>query len=136
MGCEIISHTADLRIRVWGGDYKELFRSAFKCMMKILKKESGAATENASIKNLKVESADITGLLIDFLNEVLYHAETNREIYTGVKFIKFEETALEARLSGFPTAHFDEDIKAVSYHEAEIKKNPEGLFEARIVFDI
>ena len=31
---------------------------------------------------------------------------------------------------------FDEDIKAVTYHEANIEENEEGVLQTTIIFDI
>jgi len=43
---------------------------------------------------------------------------------------------LDARLFGAHVRKFDEDIKAVTYHEANITHSPTGEFETMIVFDI
>ena len=60
----------------------------------------------------------------------------NEEIYNEVKFLEFSETKLKAKIYGQKVDEFDEDIKAVTYHEVEIIKNDKGGFEAVIVLDI
>jgi len=43
---------------------------------------------------------------------------------------------VRAELRGQPVGAFGEDVKAVTYHEAEIRLNAAGGFETRLVFDI
>ena len=40
------------------------------------------------------------------------------------------------KLSGTRINNFDEEIKAVTYHEANVIKNKKGLWETCIIFDI
>lgn len=62
---------------------------------------------------LELASLDISSLLIDFLSTILTLSYENKAIFC-----------------------FDKDIKAVTYHEAEVKKNDQGKYETTIVFDI
>jgi SHS2 domain-containing protein len=41
-----------------------------------------------------------------------------------------------ATIKGNRVSYFDEDIKAVTYHEAAVKQNNEGQLETVIIFDI
>jgi SHS2 domain-containing protein len=62
--------------------------------------------------------------------------QTHKEIYNEVKFKKFLNNNLEAELIGNKVESFGEDIKGVTYHELEITKNKNGLYQATILFDI
>lgn len=132
---ELISHIADVRLRVEADSLPELFVAAIEGMNSIIKEKREERKEKSS-KIIKIQSPDKTALLIDFLNEVLYQSQANKEIYTEVKFLEFSETALKAEIYGQKVEEFDEDIKAVTYHEAEIVKNERGNFETVIVLDI
>lgn len=138
MPYEIIEHTADIKIRVWGSSLEDLFSEALLVMMKIVKATTRLPTGNLVVMEhkIKVEAPDRTALLVDFLSEVLALSQTNKEIYTEVKFNKFSGTELEAVLRGVKVDEFDEDIKAVTYHEAEVRQNEKGEWETSIVFDI
>ena len=59
-------------------------------------------------------------LLVDFLSEILYQSQINKEIYNNVKFNKFTITELEAEIFGQKVERFGEDIKAVTYHNLDI----------------
>jgi len=134
MSYEIIDHTADLRMRVSGSSPEELFESAVAGMMFILKKNP--REREVVRRQIKVDSVNFTTLLIDFLNEVLSLVETHKEIYTKVRFGKLDEKSVRAELKGTVQESFDEDIKAVTYHEAQVKKNKESEWETILVFDI
>ncbi|MCH7882833.1 archease [Patescibacteria group bacterium] len=134
MGYEVIGHTADIRLKVWGLTEKELFRDALLGMMNLIKPLGRGMSKSRRV--VKIEAGDQTALLVDFLNEALYQSHTKKEIYDEVKFNQLTDKNLEAELIGFPVDEFDEDIKAVTYHEAEIKKRPDGQFETTLIFDI
>lgn len=114
----------------------DLFVAAIEGMNSIIR-ESRIKNQELRIKrNIEIQSPDKTALLIDFMSEVLYLSQTNREIYMEVNFLEFSEMALKAEIYGQKVDEFDEDIKAVTYHEANIIKNEKGNFETMIVFDI
>ncbi len=135
MTFEILSHTADLRMRISGRNYEELFKAALLGMSRILK-ERELKTVKKIKRVIKVSSLDYNALLVDFLNKVLYESQTRKEIYFDVKFKKLLPKLLEAEIFGSKIARFDEDIKAVTYHEMEVKKRPDGFLETIIIFDI
>ncbi|MEK7596099.1 MAG: archease [Patescibacteria group bacterium] len=135
MTYKILSHTADLRMAASGKDYREIFESALAGMADILKQGAGRFPA-VKKRKIKIASPDYAALLIDFLNEALYLAQTNNEVYFIVHFKDLSPTGLEAEISGIPTEKFDEDIKAATYHEIEIHKNKKGELEAIIVFDV
>ena len=134
MSYKILEHTADARIYVDGKDLAELFESAIAGMMEMYGPE-GIQKETADRK-VSVESDNQSYLLIDFLNEILILVNKYKEIYTIKKFKKISNNEVEAILSGQRASHFNKDIKAATYHEANIRKNDDGLLETNIVFDI
>lgn len=131
---EILEHTADLKIRVFGKDKKELFLNALLAMVSGLRPK--IKNQNSKIKKIKVKSSNLETLLVDFLSEVLYLTQINKEVYTDIEFELFSETELQGILKGQKIKQFGEDIKAVTYHNLEIKQKKDGTFEATILFDI
>src|SRR3989344_9396794 len=132
---EILEHKADLKIRVFGKTKEELFLNAMLGMEDCLKSLPAEASAKAGeIRKIKIKSPDLPALLVDFLSEVLYLIQTNKEIYDKVDFEKFGDTELEAEISGKAVERFGEDIKAVTYHGLEIKQIKNGLWLATILF--
>lgn len=135
MPYEVIAHTADLRLKVRGTDPEDLFREALKGMMGVLKADTKHMPTPVR-QTVAIEAADRTALLVDFLSAALSRAQISREVYTDVQFRHFTERALEAELIGAKVSEFDEDIKAVTYHEADVRKNERAEWETTLVFDI
>lgn len=135
---KLLSHTADVRLKVEGDSLEELFTAAMEGMFEFAKHGFCATDKNFPIsENIKISSGDITALLIDFLSEILTLSQEKKAIFCRLEFVKLIETEVEVRVLGAEVEKFNEDIKAVTYHEADIKKNPKtGLYETNIVFDI
>jgi len=129
---EILDHPSDVRVRVFGDTKEELFLNAMEGMNAVLKPDLLKKTTN---RRVAVNSYDLNALLVDFLSEVLYLSQVNKEIYTDVVFDKFSDKELEGELKGNKVESFSEDIKGVTYHDLKIEQK-NGLYEATILFDI
>lgn len=131
---EVLEHKADLKIRAFGKTKEELFLNMLLGMTGSQKTE-GKIKEEINRK-IKIQSLDLSTLLVDFLSEVLYLSQVNKEIYSGVKFTKFTDTELEGGLTGQKIERFGEDIKAVTHYDLAIRQNKDGIWEATILFDV
>lgn len=130
---EILSHTADVRLRVTAPTLEELFRDAMRGMYAVMRGEPGERRVSATIR--VHDSADTTALLVDFLNEILGRAHVAREMFTDASFTRFDDTSLDAEVTGFAPASFEEDVKAVTYHEADVRRDGDQ-WTTMLVFDI
>ena len=145
---EILPHPAELRLRIYGKTIEELFINAAFALAKIQGKNI-ALRRRSSMKCykkiIKIQSVDINSLLVDFLSEILAKSQINKCVYlmsnvncqmSGVK------AELKATLIGFPVDRFDEDIKAVTYQDVDIKLITQNsllktkLWQTELVFDI
>lgn len=135
---KILAHTADLRLQIFGHTEEELFQNAVSALASILGGEEIIKTKKspAGFEKIKAEAPDINSLLINFLNEVLTQSQINKKIYLRAKFLKFSPKNLEAQIFGFETGEFKKDVKAVTYHRAEISFNKRGIFEITVTLDI
>ncbi len=130
---ELIHHTADVRLRVSSGTLEDLFRDAVHGMYAVMRGERGSTPVTRMIS--VDESADTTSLLVDFLNEVLNRAQIGREMFDEIRFTRFEPLSLTAELTGTTPAEFEEDVKAVTYHEADVRRESGG-WTTMLVFDL
>ena len=131
---QLIHHTADVRVLVTADTLEALFRDAVHGMYAVMR---GEAHEGSPVRRTIAvdESADTTALLVDFLNEVLNRAQIGRELFDAVTFTRFEATSLTAELAGRAPAEFEEDVKAVTYHEADVRLE-DGRWTTMLVFDL
>ncbi len=128
-----LPHTADIRMQVTGKTLEELFCGAVAGMMELL--DGKSAAEDFVVEAVAVQAQDRTVLLIDFLNEILTRALTEKRVYRVVRFSELSETRAACEVEGRSVASFQEDIKAVTYHEASVEKKG-GIWETVVIFDV
>jgi len=133
----VLSHTADLRLKIFGKNETELFQNAALALAYILFNDIERRLRFIrGYDSIRAEAADINTLLVNFLNELLTRSNVQKKVYPRLKILRFSPQVIEAQAAGFPVDYFDEDVKAVSYHEAAIKKNKRGILETTLVLDI
>ncbi len=141
-----LNHTADLRIEILGKDEEELFRNAVHSLYVLL----GLPVVPQHVEGLPVERLEILGqdheeALVQLLGELLYRATVERKqlIPDRVSLTRGEgaQEGYGVTLTGRCLLLADEtfqgkrEIKAVTYHDVQIRESGEG-FSARVVFDI
>ena len=132
---EILEHTADLKVKVFGKTKKDLFENAMIGMLKAAKYQKKLKSQNSKVK-IKIKSMDLPSLLVDFLSEILYLVETKKMVFEKVEFKKFTENEIEAILIGKPLKRMGVHIKGVTYHDLDIHQEKDGTWQATILFDI
>ncbi len=134
---KIIPHVADIRLLVEASSLDELFTVSLEGMNQILKKNfCKKKIETPEIHQIQVSSQDTTALLVDFLSEALTLSHIHGTVFCNVEFTRLTSDSLTASLIGAKVKGFDDDVKAVSYHEAEIERNSLGNLQTNLVFDI
>ncbi|MDD3735413.1 MAG: archease [Candidatus Pacebacteria bacterium] len=131
---EILHHTSDLKIRVFGKTKKDLFLNAMKGMQIALRAE--VLNLKSEVREVKIKSNDLNLLLVDFLSEINYLNEINKEVYQNIKFTKFSDTNLEAEIFGKKVKRFGLIIKGVTYYDLNVHQREDKIWEATILFDI
>ena len=133
----VIPHTSDIRLRVRADTLEELFAAALEGMAEIMQpKFCKKQPSHTTRYHLAVNADNPTLLLIDFLSEVLTRAHIDRVVYCRTEFATFAPTSFSATVSGSRTETFAEDIKAVTYHEADVRQDITGAWQTTIIFDI
>gem|GEM_PF-324869 len=134
---EYLPHIADIRMKIQGSTQEELFRAGMEGIGRILKTSVFESVAKADqIQQFSLESVDITALLVEFLNEVLMYSHTQKAVFFKLEIGYIDEHKLTAKIFGVRVEDFDDDIKAVTYHEADVIINESGIFETIIVLDI
>ncbi len=135
MSYKFLEHTADVRLHLEGKNLEELFVDGLRGVFEFLKPSPLSGSSRVE-REVAVDSSDITALLVDFLGELVRLASTYKEAYSRIIFDELSSSSLRATLIGEKISEFGDDIKAVTYHEANIVKNDQGRWETDIVFDI
>ena len=130
---EEIEHTADLAMRAYGRDLKELFANAAHGMFDLMAEP--ASDEPPRRREVALEGSDYEALLVDWLNELIYLHEVEGETYTQFTIQDISSTALRASVEGRSTSRKIKAIKAATFHDLRIREMGGG-YEATIVFDV
>jgi len=134
---KVLEHTADVRLWVESDTFRGLLAAALEGMAGLIKQSEGAVVNDKRFEEaIELDAPDSTALLVDFLSEVLTLSHQKKAVFTELQIDELDNNRIVGKVTGYRTDGFDDDIKAVTYHEAEIKKNKAGNFETMIVFDI
>lgn len=129
-----IEHTADWAITVRAPDLKQLFIVAANGMNSLMLEEPESVSLSLK-KRLNLSAIDAESLLVEWLSELAFWAETERLIFRSFEIHKIEAIYLEADVIGDVVPSIEKHIKAVTYHGLNIAATEAGL-EATIIFDV
>jgi SHS2 domain-containing protein len=129
---EEIEHTADLALRVYGQDMRELFANAAHGMFALM---AEPPKETTCEREVSLEATDYESLLVDWLNELIYLHEVEGKTYYQFNIETLSSTKLKAHMTGGPTKSKTKAIKAATFHDLKINETANG-FVATIVFDV
>jgi SHS2 domain-containing protein len=134
---EIIDHTADIGIIVYGADVEELFSNAALALFSLI-----TELENIEEKlhyNLEVSSEDGDSLLVEWLNELIYLFDTKHILFRRFDIESLTDNQLKATCYGEnfdPMKHkIKIGVKAATYHMLKLEKNGDG-YKAQVILDI
>ncbi len=134
---EQFPHTADIGVRVYGKDPKELFENAAFAMFDIIADLDGL--EGSIEEELDLKAPNQEELLVAWLDELLYNFYTKSIIFFKFNVEGLTQNSIKARafgrLVGQNRNRLKTEIKAATYHDLKIKKT-EGRYEVEIIFDI
>jgi SHS2 domain-containing protein len=99
----------------------------------MLKEPATASTPVA--KSVALEAMDAEGLLVEWLSELAFWAETEMLVFFRFDLHQVSPTRLTATIYGSKADQLEKHIKAVTYHNLKIVQTAAGL-SAVVVFDV
>lgn len=134
---QLLDHTADLGMDVEGSSLEEVFACAGRAIFELMAELD--AVEIRVSRDLVVEGTDLADLWVNFLREALYLWSGESLLIKKVQIRQISDTALEATLSGeaYDSGRhvLNMEIKAATYHQAEVVRTPKG-WKGRVIFDV
>ena len=128
-----VEHTADRALRISGRDLAELFANAALGMNSLML--TAAARRPSIAKHIKLEAIDAESLLVAWLSELAFWAETESLLFTRFEFLRISATRLSAVVRGDRVGAFEKHVKAVTFHNLDIRADAGGL-TTTVVFDV
>ena len=134
---ELIDHTADIGIHVFGDTAKDLFQNAAMALMDQLVETVDLFAQEE--KRITVEGNDWPDLMINWLREILYLWAGEEFLVQSVQIESIAENSLAAHLWVDPFSSerhkLKAEIKAITYHQAQAF-DTSSRWEATVIFDI
>jgi len=134
---EVLDHTADIGLIVYGEDLKSLFENAGEAFFHLITdlRKVRLRTE----KRIEIGKESLERLMVDWLTELLYLHEVENLLFKKFQVESVGEEGLRAKVKG---EAFQEGVhviktgvKAVTYHQIEVRKEKEG-WRAQIICDL
>ena len=141
-GFELLEHTADVGIRAWAATLEEAFEHATEGLAEVLGAlapgRSPGASEPGEPVPVEVTAPDPGGLLVDWLNEVLWLLETSR---AGLAAVRVERAGDGVASGSVELAAGGPDpdgtfVKAVTYHRLRVEPDPGGGWLLEVYLDV
>lgn len=134
---EILDHTADIGLIVYGDDLKSLFENAGEAFFRLI--TDWRRVRNRVERKINLRAESLERLMVDWLSELLYLHEVENLLFKEFKIKSIHEDGLEAMVRGEPFQEgihvIKTEVKAVTYHQIEVKQKA-GQWRARIILDL
>ncbi|MDZ7374835.1 MAG: archease [candidate division KSB1 bacterium] len=137
---EIIEHTGDVGVRVWGRTKEELFENAGRAMFCLLLRNADRVQPRFR-RCIAVRANALDELMVNWLSELNFNFCTENEVYREFKVLEIDDQFLRAEAHGEtfnPEVHEAKiEIKAVTFHQVYVGPRRDGPgWEANVIFDI
>lgn len=134
---EQFSHTADIGVRVFGRDLKELFNNAAFSLFDTIADLEGIT--NSVQQEIELTADNHEELLVLWLDELLYGFYTRSIIFSKFDIDLLTDTEIRAVAYGRPISanrnRLKVEIKAITYSGLHIKRTDHG-YMVEIIFDV
>ena len=134
---EVIDHTADIGILVYGSNLKQVFANAALGLFELMADLTGVKEEIK--REVELSAKDVEVLLVEWLNELIYISEVEHVIFKRFDIRQLSNTGIKATCFGEkikPRQHkLRRQIKAATYHMLKLNKDDSG-YKVQIIFDV
>lgn len=131
---EIIDHTSEVRVRVRANSFAELLAEAGRALARLQLGE-GPSAASGDWREIGLTAADRPGLLADWLNELIYLAESERWVASEFEVGTAGSGSLSARVRGITVPRLPGRVKAATLHGLRVEDVPGGV-AGEVVFDV
>ncbi len=133
---EIVNHTADVGIAAYGANMKQAFANAARGLFSLITELDDI--REVLYRDIEVTATDKEGLLVSWLNELIYQFDTENIIFKRFDITELNNTRLRARSYGEKVDssrhNLKTGVKATTYHLLTVDK--EDGYKVQVIFDI
>jgi SHS2 domain-containing protein len=134
---EILDHTADIGLVIYGENLKALFENAGEAFFRLITDLRKVRRRVERRINIGGESLD--RLMVDWLSELLYLHDVENLLFQGFKVESVGKDGLKAIVKGEVFREgvhvIKTEVKAVTYHRIEVRQE-KGGWRAQVILDL
>jgi SHS2 domain-containing protein len=129
-----VSHTSEVQLQAGAETFGELAAEMGRALGLLLLR-GVPADASGPARTLEVESVDREALLVDWLNEILFVAETAMWVPVELEILESSATHLKAAARGVQVEEPPAMVKAATFHGLKVEEADGGL-QAEVIFDV
>lgn len=132
----MLEHPGEVRLRLRASSFGELAATAGRALAELeLKRVPPTAAAADVWREVTVAGRDRAALLVNWLNELIYLAETERWVGTEFALVRETPTGLAMRVKGITVDRAPSQVKAATFHGLRIAASDTGV-QAEVVLDV
>lgn len=125
-----VAHTAEVQLEIEAASEEGVFADAALAFAEL----AGGVGAEPATREVRLEAADRATLLVDWLSELVFLADTDGFVADRVVELELGEGSLRATLAG-RVGTPRQLVKAATYHDLVLDRRGDGWF-ARVVLDV
>lgn len=131
---ELMEHRSEIALRIRASRFPDLLAEAGRALARI---QLGGADRmpGGPVREIRIAARDDATLLVDWLNELIFLAETERWVGLEFEVRSVDQNGVVATVSGVTLEQAPSRVKAATLHGLRLFQVPHGL-EAEVVLDV
>ena len=134
MSYEFLDHTSEVTVRLRAASFADLVAEAGRAMAELML--NGEDRESVDEwREIQVIGSERGALLVEWMNELIYLAETEQWAPVDLEVTEVEPLQLRIRARGVSLEQPFASVKAATLHGLLVREEPEGM-EAEVTLDV
>ena len=135
---EYLDHTADIGIRAYGQDLKDLFENAAEAMLAVTAELD--TIDEMMLMEVSVTASTLPDLMLNWLGELNFQHEVEEIFFCRTEIREISPNRLRAVVFGEARNENRHvvlaEIKSVTFHQLQVEQASDGVWTAQVIFDI
>jgi SHS2 domain-containing protein len=129
-------HTGEVRLELAASTCEDLFAEAGRALAEIMLGPVPEPPASAPPpRPIEVRAPDRAALLVEWLNELIFLAETSKQVLTRFRVDSVDDLAVRAAAWGVEPEAIKTAVKAATLHQLALERSTEG-WRASVVLDV
>jgi SHS2 domain-containing protein len=129
-------HTGEVQVSLHASTIAELFVEAGRALAALmLDQASSVQTQPTRTVTVTVRAESRAGLLVEWLNELIFQVETKKAVFTRFDIQKLTDEEIVATIHGVPEPPIRTAVKAATLHGLQLREEG-GELRATVVLDV